>query len=193
MFLLLSVPALPKSGICLCGCAQLRNSQQEWCSGWNRGISVSWCVCVCFSVSCGAGWEVGLESGTTEAAKSCVGSCIPGQSCGMSCACSALDRSWGCTLSPWERDCGASKRETQAGLVSECIIWGCVWGIVLGLWCGGPAEALGEMGISWLSGVSLSFRNCPRHLKIVNATHKSFLWQRSSFQFRQQHSVSILA
>lgn len=160
-----------------------------------RDLRLLVCVCVCFSVSCGAGWEVGLESGTTEAAKSCVGSCIPGQSWAVGWAVHAVprDRSWGCTLSLWERDCGASKQETQAGLVSECIIWGCVWGIVLGLWCGGPAEALDEMGILWLSGVSLSFRNCPRHLKIVNATHKSFLWQRSSFQLRQQHSVSILA
>lgn len=30
---------------------------------------------------------------------------------------------------------------------------------------GGPAEALGEMGITWLSGVSLSFRNVSPSLK----------------------------
>lgn len=63
MFLLLSVPALPKSGICLCGRAQLRNSQQESCPGWNRGISVSWCVCVSLSAveqDGKWGWRVAL-------------------------------------------------------------------------------------------------------------------------------------
>lgn len=49
-------------------------------------------VRVCFSVSCGAGWEAGLESGTTEAAKSCVVSCIPGQSWAVGCAVHALPR-----------------------------------------------------------------------------------------------------
>lgn len=76
------------------------------------------------------------------------------QGCGMSCACTAPNRSSGCT--PWECRLWDSKRETQPGLVSQLIILGCVWVSRLAFG-GGPGEALAEMGITRLSGVLLTF------------------------------------
>lgn len=114
-------------------------------------------VLACVSVSCGAGWQLRLESGTAGAAGAVLGAASRAElGSGTSCASTVPNRSSG---TPWQPGLWDFQRENPARIGLRVHHFGVFFGVSHLAFGGGPGEVLGEMGISWLSGVSLSLRN----------------------------------
>lgn len=84
-----------------------------------------------------------------------------------------------------KRGSGTSRRETQPGLVSECLILGCVWGTVLWWW---PRRSAGWNGNYGAFGVSLCFwnvspslKNCKCYTQIIPVAEKFLPVQATTF------------
>lgn len=129
------VLGLNKPGLGLCGCGQLRNSWQESCHRRNTGISVSWCARVRYQPWCSMGSGAG-EWRYWSNQEFC---CELHRRADLGCRCELCMRCpkiWAVAAHVLlgSLGCGTAEWETQAGLVSKCIVSSYIWDNVLGLW-----------------------------------------------------------